>query len=163
MAGLREFLDGPTGKYSAIGLVVVGVIVAFISFKGSMGSSELRDETELRMFVDKENPTKWFEKKMERGDTVPVKSPFSGKMTGVPAEKCWWTADGKIKDKPNGVLLNSNGPTFCPECGRLVVVYNPRPGKGDKPPPTKAEYEQTHKSTKDTKDTSGENRGERGD
>ena len=62
MAGLREFLDSPTGKYSAIGLVVVGVIVAFISFKGSMGSSELRDETELRMFVDKENPTKWFER-----------------------------------------------------------------------------------------------------
>ena len=62
MAGLQEFKDSPTGKYSAIGLVVVGVIVAFISFKGSMGSFELRDETELRMFVDKENPTKMIQK-----------------------------------------------------------------------------------------------------
>jgi hypothetical protein len=78
------------------------------------------------------------------GDQIPVKSPHSGKSTGYPAELCYWTKDGVIKSEPTAVLLRSHlgerSPTFCPDCGRLVVGHNPRPSQGDKPPPTQAEY-----------------------
>jgi hypothetical protein len=82
------------------------------------------------------------------GDSIPLYSPYSGKNTGYPAEFCYWTADGHIKDTPTPVLLNSYigvpGPTFCPDCGRLVVARNPRPGPNSKPPPTREEYERMH-------------------
>jgi hypothetical protein len=149
MAGLREFLNGPAGKGAAIGLVAVGLGVAFFVLKGSFGSDELHDFAATRTFVDPESG-KSFERVMSAGDTVPVESPFTGKKTGLPAERCYWTADGKIKDKPNGVLLNmavgKQGATFCPECGRLVVPWNPKPNPGDPPPPTKDEYEKNRKN-----------------
>jgi hypothetical protein len=79
------------------------------------------------------------------GDKIPVKAP-SGGMAGYPAEPCYWTKDGKIKNDPTYVLLNEYvgkpGPTFCPDCGRLVRSHNPAPqGPETRPPPTKAEYE----------------------
>jgi hypothetical protein len=63
--------------------------------------------------------------------------------TGYPAEACYWTADGGTKTEPTWVLMNAvlgkPGPTFCPDCGRLVVARNPMPGPGVKPPPTQQE------------------------
>jgi hypothetical protein len=35
---------------------------------------------------------------------------------------------------------NSTEPTFCPDCGRLVVGHNPPAVAGSTPPPTKEEY-----------------------
>ena len=56
------------------------------------------------------------------------------------------TLGSEAKDKPTPVLLNQYvnkpGPTFCPDCGRLVRMHNPGPAVGVKPPPTKAEYDQ---------------------
>ncbi|MEI8194583.1 MAG: hypothetical protein WCI73_01605 [Phycisphaerae bacterium] len=76
---------------------------------------------------------------------IPAPSPFSGRNTGQPAELCFWTADGKPKTEPTPVLLNQYlndpAPTFCPDCGRLVVARNPGPDQAASPPPTKAEYE----------------------
>ena len=66
-------------------------------------------------------------------------------LMGVPQPRIFWTKDGKPKQDPTPVLLNSwigkSGPTFCPDCGRLVVGHNPIPGPNSKPPPTKADYE----------------------
>ena len=80
--------------------------------------------------------------------TMPVLSPFSGKNTGYPAELCYWTKDGSIKTDPTPVLLNTyigdNSPTFCPDCGRLVVGHNPRAVAGAHAPPTKQEWESKH-------------------
>jgi hypothetical protein len=91
---------------------------------------------------------KVFDHEPERGERIPVYSPYSGGNTGYPAEFCYWTADGQIKSDPTPVLLNSwigkAGPTFCPDCGRLVVMHNPRPRPGDRPPPTREEYERMH-------------------
>jgi len=77
------------------------------------------------------------------GMTLPVRSPHSGKNTGYPAEFCYWTSDGNIRKEPVAVLLNSYlgkpGPTFCPDCARLVRARNPQPVPGH-PPPTRQEY-----------------------
>ena len=73
----------------------------------------------------------------------------SGKKTGVPAEACYWTADGGTKKNPTWVLLNElagkPGPTFCPDCNRLVVGHNPAPGPAGgaaiaKLPPKRDDY-----------------------
>ena len=49
-----------------------------------------------------------------------------------------------LKPEPTWVLVNEfvgrPGPTFCPDCGRLVVGHNPAPGEGVKAPPKQAEY-----------------------
>jgi hypothetical protein len=68
---------------------------------------------------------------LQMGDTWPVLSPFSKKHTGYPAERCYWTRDGKRKSAPTYVILNEMvkkpGDTICPDCGRLVVGHNPEP------------------------------------
>lgn len=64
-------------------------------------------------------------------EALPVMSPHSGKRTGYPCYPCFWTEDGKIKDKPNYVILNRDlgkeGPTLCPECGRLITGHEDDP------------------------------------
>ncbi len=88
---------------------------------------------------------KTFQHQDKQGEIYPILSPYSGKNTGVPAEPCFWTADGGAKKEPTWVLLNSLAgkpePTFCPDCGRLVVGHNPRPRPGAKPPPKREEYD----------------------
>lgn len=77
---------------------------------------------------------------LEVGATIPVLSPFSHKQTGYPAELCYWNADGSVKLQPTPVLLkrfldpSDTAPTFCPDCGRLVVAHNPPPVAGHAPP-----------------------------
>jgi hypothetical protein len=72
-----------------------------------------------------------FEYAMQIGEKWPVKSPYSGKNTGYPVEKCYWTKDGKRKSEPTYVILNQHlgkkGDTICPDCGRLVIGHNPSP------------------------------------
>jgi hypothetical protein len=95
--------------------------------------------------------SKVFSRELVKGDTIPVLSPYSGHNTGYPAEYCFWNADGTTKSTPTPVLLNfwigKPGPTFCPDCGRLVVAHNPSPTPGMKPPPTRDEYERMHASS----------------
>ena len=99
------------------------------------------------MFVDVETG-KGFHQKLSADLVVPCRAPDTGKMAGYPAELCYWTRDGRPKADPTPVALNDTlgkpGPTFCPECGRLVVHHNPAPGPGVAPPPTRAEYDRRH-------------------
>ncbi len=83
------------------------------------------------MFVCSET-LKAFPYTVKEGEDYPVESPFSKKKTGYPGEACYWTKDGKQKTEATWVLLNSHigksGDTKCPDCGRVVVGHNPRPG-----------------------------------
>ena len=105
-------------------------------------SAEAEDLSRYRWFVDS-TTGKPFKYELKIGTPVPVPAP-SGGNTGYPAELCYWTKDGKIKDQPTPVLLNEligkPGSTFCPDCGRLVVGHNPAPNPEKPAPPTEAEY-----------------------
>jgi hypothetical protein len=142
MNGLREFFNSTAGKITGIVVLLVGAVVLFMMFRTFLGPGEAARLSADRMFIDS-TTGKPFEHTLKAGDVIPVKAP-SGGNTGYPAELCYWTADGKIKSDPTPVLVNGRmgkpGPSFCPDCGRLVVVHNPPPVAG-KPPPTKAEYE----------------------
>ncbi|MFT3785388.1 MAG: hypothetical protein QM770_04380 [Tepidisphaeraceae bacterium] len=139
---MREFLRTKAGTAAAwiFTLALLGLAGFMIwNFAGSSdGAALLRD----RVFICSETG-KPFPHSLTVGEEIPVMSPFSGKRTGFPAEKCYWTKDGKTKSEPTAVLLNAyvgkSGPTYCPDCGRLVVPRNPMPSPGVKPPPTKAE------------------------
>ena len=143
MAGMRDFLEGTGGKVATVVLLVVAVAFGVFMFRNSFGTpSEVRDAN-TRVFVDA-TTGKPFDVEMKPGMQIPAKAP-SGQNTGYPAELCWWTKDGKVRRDPYAVLLNSSvgkaEPTFCPDCGRLVVGHNPKPtGPNEKPPPTQAEY-----------------------
>jgi hypothetical protein len=125
----------------ATGLVVIGLVIVVLTVKDLFTSEGAKISVE-RMYIDA-STGKPFQHDLVAGEMIPTKAPSGGK-TGYPAEKCYWTKDGKPKTEPTWVLLKSytgvNEPTFCPDCGRLVVGHNPAPQPGAKPPPTKEEY-----------------------
>jgi hypothetical protein len=139
---LREFLKGGAGKAAAVVVVLAGLLAAIWSARGVM-TSEAEELSANRMFVDAETGKPFRYDLSGSSAEIPAPAP-SGKKTGYPAESCYWTKDGKPKPEPTYVLLNmwkgSSEPTFCPDCGRLVVGHNPPATEGGKPPPTKDEY-----------------------
>jgi hypothetical protein len=139
---LRRFFEGTAGQITAIVAIVVGVTVCIWSIRANLGS-DLVDLSKSRRYVDSRTGQS-FVLSISDVTPPPVKSPYTGEKTGYPAEACYWTKDGKIKSDPTYVLLkqymNLPGPTFCPDCGRLVVPGNPAPLPGQRPPPTEAEY-----------------------
>jgi hypothetical protein len=122
-------------------VVLIGLLFAFYSLRGLM-TSDAEEASAKRMFIDAET-NQTFRYTLQIGSKIPVKAP-SGKETGYPADACTWTKDGKVKAEPTWVLVNDwlgkKDPTFCPDCGRLVVGHNPPAVAGATPPPTKAEY-----------------------
>jgi len=137
MAGLREFLNSSGGKIAAVALLVLALAAAVFMFRNSFGAPSEIAAANDRVFIDA-STGKPFTRALKPGMKVPIEAP-SGKMSGFPAEMCWWTKDGKVRKEPFPVLLNTwkgeAEPTFCPDCGRLVVPHNPSPGGGDVPPP----------------------------
>ena len=142
MEWLKNRLEKPGGQAVALSLALIVIGLAVYEVKASFFPSAVASERE-RMFVDSQTG-KPFAHELKLGETIPVDAPSGGK-TGYPAELCYWTKDGQIKKDPTYVLLNSwlgkPGPTFCPDCGRLVVPHNPTPYPGMRPPPTREEYE----------------------
>lgn len=143
---IRNAANTPAGKVTAGVVLLLAVIMLVWSILSNFGSSEAASLSGTRTFICTETG-KVFTALLREGWTVPVPSPYSGKNTGVPAEQCVWTQDGNLKSEPTYVLLNEYlgkpGPTFCPDCGRLVVQRNPiyRPGDSTaRPPPTREEY-----------------------
>lgn len=144
MSGIREFINSPKGRVvttlAAVALCVVAVgVLVWVLLAGS--NPAVRSSTD-RVFMCAETG-KTFSYTIRVGDTIPVISPHSGRKTGYEPELCYWTADGKVKRNPTYVLLNEtvgkSGPTFCPDCGRLVVAMNPVAIEGNPPPPTQRE------------------------
>lgn len=134
--GLREWLQTTVGKATAAGVCVLGLALALWMIYGSLGTSRVSLSTD-RVFIDATTGEP-FEYTVQKGDTIPVQAP-SGDRSGYPAEPCYWTADGQVKEEPTWVLVaeykGEAGPTFCPECGHLVTRHNPIPQPGDSPPP----------------------------
>lgn len=144
--GVREFLNSDKGRYAAWAILVIGIVFGgWVSYQ-SLADEAGADEARQRTFIDAKTGTP-YRVSIDESFTIPAMAPSGGK-TGYPAELCAWTKDGQLKDDPTPVLLNKyagkRGPTFCPDCGRLVVERNPvyRPGITPlpPPPPTQAEY-----------------------
>jgi hypothetical protein len=142
LEALRKFLQSGAGKVLAGVVVIVGLVLAFYSLRG-VTTDAGEELARNRMFIDIETGQP-FEHELEMGKPFPVRAP-SGKESGYPAEACYWTKDGKTKSEPTYVFVSSvwkggSEPTFCPDCGRLVVGHNPKPSADSTPPPTKEEY-----------------------
>jgi len=135
----------PQRKAGALFFLALAVLVCIHAVDSLR--SDVLDRTRDRLFMDSENG-KTFTAELKVGMTIPVVSPYSGNATGYPFEECYWNADGTTKSTPTYVILNSylgkRGPTFCPDCGRLVVAHNLPPVPGQRPPPTKAEFERLY-------------------
>ncbi len=145
--GMREFLRGPAGRALIVGFLVASLAAVGWSIWSNVRPDDSIVDANSPLFIDATNG-KTFHLKLEPGMTYPVISPYSGQATGYKAELCYWNKDGTIKTDPTPVLLNSDigkpGPTFCPDCGRLVVSHNPVPRPGMNPPPTEAQYNARH-------------------
>src|SRR5262245_26148215 len=113
MGGTQEFLEGRTGKIAVALLILVALGAIIWIARASFSSSEVR-AANTRTFIDASNG-KSFERELAVGESYPVRGP-SGKDTAYPAELCYWTADGKVKQTPTAVLMNEwlgkPGPTF---------------------------------------------------
>ena len=135
-------MRGKRGKVLASLLAVIGVAGLWWSGKRVLGKTDAAGISQTRWMICSETG-KVFEGSIQRGSVFPLYSPYSKRQTGYPAERCFWTADGQIKSEPTFVLvkghLGEKGPTFCPDCGRLVLVNNPGAG-GGKAPPTQSEF-----------------------
>jgi hypothetical protein len=138
--GLKEFTNSPTGKVTVAIVFILSMIALFFSIRSNFSSAA--DDAANRIFIDAQTGQA-FKHKIQLGESIPVDAP-SGQKAGYEAELCYWTKDGKPKDTPTPVLLNIykgvKGPTFCPDCGRLVVGHNPPALEGATPPPTQAEF-----------------------
>ena len=147
MAGVRDILKSSGGKLVAVIVVLLCVAGAGWSIWSNTGLDSATKEANTPLFIDAENG-KTFHMELKVGMGIPVKSPFTGHMTGYRPELCYWTKDGHVKNDPTPVLMNQDigkpGPTFCPDCGRLVVHHNPVAIEGSRPPPTKAEWDAMH-------------------
>src|SRR5687767_10944015 len=104
MPNLRDFMDSPAGKTTAVALVLVALVAVYLSVRANFGPSSAAALSKDRTFICSQTQ-KPFEYTLKLGDQVPVKSPHSGKNTGYPAELCYWTKDGQIKTDPTPVLL----------------------------------------------------------
>ena len=142
LMGVRDLLQGNAGKVVAVVVIIAALVGAAVAARNFFGPSAEQRYARNRIFIDADTG-KPFDYTLKKGDMYPVMAP-SGKKTGYPAELCFWTADGKPKKEPTAVLMNAavgkKGPTFCSDCGRLVVPFNPAPREGEPPPPKQSEY-----------------------
>ena len=141
---MGNFLNTKAGQYTAavaggLVLLALGWLVLSATVAGSAAHSA------NRIFIDARSGEQ-FNYRLSKEEMLPVPSPHSGgERVGYEAEPCYWNADGSYKSEPTWVLPRVKadpqaGPTFCHDCGRLVVPRNPEPFPGAKPPPTQAEY-----------------------
>lgn len=144
MQGLREFLQTSRGKIAAAVLGAAALLALLLVYRACFSTSPAGRASADRVFICSQTG-KTFRRTLRIGQTIPVKSPHSGKMTGYEADLCYWTREGTVKAEPVYVYVaqrwGGGGPTFCPDCGRLVRPLNPAPFEGAKPPPTAAEYQ----------------------
>jgi len=114
------------GMALGVVMLVAAGLVIWLFFRGT----DAADASANRNFVCAET-NRPFNHRIEDGETYPIISPFTNRPTGYPAEKCYWTKDGKAKLNPTLVILNTylekDGPTICPDCGRVVRPHNPPP------------------------------------
>ena len=150
---MSEMLRTPGGKALGAVFAILAVAAVVIVIRRSITSPEVA-AANTRVFIDSATG-KSFKSEIKVGEDIPILAP-SGKNTGYPAEECYWTADGHVKETPTYVLVKEYAgspgqPTFCPDCHRLVVGHNPRANANRKPPPTEAEYNARHSNSNSKK------------
>jgi len=144
----ESFFESKPGKLLVIAAITLCLAGAGYMVYGAIRGNPVVAEANDRIYIDSETGQS-FHVKLDAlvGQSIPIKSP-SGHNSGYPAELCYWTKDGKPKPDPTPVLLNiligKSGPTFCPDCGRLVVPHNPGAMPGMTPPPTEEEWQKRH-------------------
>jgi hypothetical protein len=111
---------------SIVGLCLAGIVMIW----QLSGRGDPRAESEMMTVVDSET-NEVVKIKLRLGEKGPFVNPKTTKNTLYPAEKCFWTKDGKAKLNPTYVLLREYlgeaGPTTCPDCGKKVRPRNPMP------------------------------------
>jgi hypothetical protein len=146
---LNWFKTDPLRKIGSLIFLTLAIMAGIYEFRSN--KSEAIDRTHYHFFMDSETG-KTFTAEIKIGMMFPVISPYTGRATGYEPQACYWNADGTTKTAPTYVILNSDlgkpGPTFCPDCGRLVVPNNPPPVAGQRPPPTREEYERYYGAAK---------------
>jgi hypothetical protein len=128
-----------------IGLISLAVVFGLWRLVAALSPSAAQRASDDPVFIDAVTG-KTFRAALHIGETIPVISPYTGRKTGYPAAWSWWSRSGKPLRKPQAVLMNKwigkSGPTFAPLSGRLVYPMEARPYPGERPPPTKTQYEQ---------------------
>lgn len=111
--------------------IVMFVIAGFIVYNTFTGGTDPATLSRTRVMIDRDTGEVFEKYIIADGMTSPYPHPSSKKLSLFPAEKCYWTKDGKATTKPTYVLLREykgeQGETICPDCGRRVVAHNPSP------------------------------------
>ena len=89
-------LSGPLGIFVFVLLFSAAGYLAYQTLTNPPIPDPVPEKTD---FVCTETH-KHFEYAMKMGEKWPVPSPFSGKISGYPAETCYWTRDGNRKSEP---------------------------------------------------------------
>lgn len=119
-------------KFMAIAAVVILVAAGgLLYWQLFTGPPSAAAETRRRDLIDSKSGKLFEAFTIPPNSRFPYTNPDTGEATLYPAEKCFWTPDGKAKTKPDFVLLNQyagkEGDTLCPVCKRKVVAHNPMP------------------------------------
>jgi hypothetical protein len=113
-----------------VGAIVALVLAAIIFIWQTGGGADPRGESEKLTVICSETG-EVMKITLREGDKGPFVNPKTTRRTLFPAERCFWTRDGKAKLEPTQVLLNEYvgkpGETLCPDCGRPVRPRNPLP------------------------------------
>src|SRR6185369_5506797 len=94
----RQFLAGSNGLIVAAAIGMIALLAIIWSVKSNFGESEGAALSRERIYIDAKT-LKSFKHDLKIGESIPVDAPSGGK-TGFPAELCYWTKDGKTKEKP---------------------------------------------------------------
>jgi hypothetical protein len=113
----------------SIGALVLAAVILGIQVFSRTATAG--DASRKRTLMDAESGEVFEQFPIKDGDRQPWVNPKTGRATLFPAERCFWTREGKAKMQPTWVLLNQYagkpGETICPDCGRRVVPHNPAP------------------------------------
>ncbi len=128
----QQPLDRRKVMLASGGLALCLALAIFVVLRLTMwAEATASDASRSRVVVDAETGEVVQAFHIEDNSAYPWVNPKTGKKTLYPPEHCYWTKDGNAKLEPTYVLLNEiagkPGKTFCPDCGREVVIHNPLP------------------------------------
>ncbi|MEM7621690.1 MAG: hypothetical protein AAF235_00630 [Planctomycetota bacterium] len=112
-------------------LVLAALAVVLVTGGGGVSAGTLAAASERREMIDVKTGDVFVDYLIRPGDSIPYLHPDTGEPSLYPAELCFWTEDGLVREEPVYVLLNTykgeTEPTRCPDCGRVVRMHNPFP------------------------------------